>query len=75
MDAVSRYHELGQAWAAAGRPLGCDMYEDFADAEIEYGLIADAFWYANWSDDQRAEWERISRDRPDLVQTTIARYR
>jgi len=65
-DALARYRIAGLQWIAAGKAKTGQIYSDFCDAETEYNKIADAIWFAKWTPDQRAEWERINENTETL---------
>lgn len=58
LDVLVEYSSSGIAFVAAGRPKQGPVAERFAAAEAEYDRMADAIWFAKWTDNQREEWSR-----------------
>lgn len=58
------YRAAGEAWVSAGRPAEGPVVEEFNMAEAEYTQAADAVFFGKWTEEQRAEWNRLWADSP-----------
>lgn len=58
-DMLCDYRHIGREWIEAGKPYIGELYDEFCRIEKENNQMADAIWFAKWSDSQRREWKRI----------------
>jgi hypothetical protein len=63
-DLLAGYRDAGEAWMAAGRPSEGPVVDAFNKAEMEYTQAADAVFFGKWTEEQRAEWNRLWADSP-----------
>lgn len=60
-DVAAEYARCGEAFVSAGRPVVGLVTDRFVIANAEYNQMADAIWFAKWTEEQRDEWSRIFR--------------
>lgn len=62
-DVAAEYARCGEAFVAAGKPKSGPLADALDRAGSEYGQMADAIWFAKWTQEQREEWSRIFDER------------
>ncbi len=59
VEILTDFREAGNEWVMAGKPQAGPVAQEIRKHEGIYGQMADAIWFANWTPEQRKEWERI----------------